>query len=136
MTSFVQQRNDHDCVIACLAMWMDRDYDEIAKAVLRVNEGVCLWDAVSYMRVNGIPARRSSWWFHSHKAILDVPSLNFVGGMHAIYWDGERLFDPNKGRAGRIEWTSELLDAKPSWGGTITEVPIDDEPRLIEVSNA
>jgi hypothetical protein len=128
-TKFVQQRNDHDCVIACLAMWTGHDYDDVASRLVRVNDGVCLWEAVKYLRSVGQPARRSIWWFHTHRAILDLPSLNFVGGMHAVYWDGERLFDPNEKRPGRLVWTRELLTAKPSWGGTVTETPIDDEPR-------
>ena len=127
-TELVIQRSDHDCVVACLAMWTGIDYDRIAAEVPRVGGGVCLWDAVKYLRANGYTARRSVWWFHSHKAILDLPSLNHVGGMHAVYWDGDELFDPNQGRPGKLVWTRALLEAKPHWGGTVTETPIEDEP--------
>ncbi len=128
MTTLVQQRNDSDCVIACLAMWTGRDYDEVAASVVRLNGGVCLWEAVTYLRSVGQQARRSIWWFHTHRAILDLPSVNFVGGMHAVYWDGEQIFDPNQGRPGRLVWTRELLTARPNWGGTVTETLLEDEP--------
>lgn len=131
MTVLIQQRTDQDCVIACLAMYTGADYGDVLANVNRHGKGgVCLHDAVAYLRKTGFElARRTVWFFESHKAIMDVPSLNAIGGMHAIYWDGKEIFDPQQGRAGKLFWTRELLFAKCSWGGTITEAEIEAEPK-------
>jgi len=115
-------------------MWAGESYEAVLAGVRpHPSGGICLWDAADYLRQLRIPARRTSWFFESERAILDVPSLNFVGGMHAIYWDGERLWDPNDGRPARLVWTRDLLDRKGSWGGTITAVSINEEPPLREI---
>lgn len=130
MTTFVQQKRDDDCVVACLAMWTGFAHGMIDGALKSLpGGGKCLFDAAALLRSIGTPARRTVYFFESEKAILDLPSFNRPGGMHACYWDGERLYDPNEGRPGKLVWTTDLLRHHRSWGGTITAVPLEDEPK-------
>jgi hypothetical protein len=34
-------------------------------------------------------------WYHAYPAIVRVASLNFLGKLHSVYWDGENLYDPS-----------------------------------------
>jgi hypothetical protein len=44
----------------------------------------------------------------SRPAVLTVPSLNSGSGQtHAVYWDGQRIWDPNHGRSGKKSYTNQ-----------------------------
>lgn len=131
----VYQRTSSDCVVCCLAMYLGVSYEE-ARAMVQDHPGggVCFNQAVEALRKRGRSARRSVYFFSGFPAILDLPSLNLVGRMHACYWDGEKAWDPNAGKSDRLVWTTELVMVRCAWGGTITEVPVEDEPILVEVA--
>lgn len=113
----VQQKFDADCVVACLAMFLGVEYEEIAthcKGYEIVKFGVS--DSVSKricgmfkIEIEPLHPTVMDW---AEPAILTVPSLNQVvdgqtNGTHAIYWDGKRVYDPQKGRKGRKTYTNQ-----------------------------
>jgi hypothetical protein len=40
-------------------------------------------------------------------ALLGVPSLNYKGRAHGVYWDGKQILDPNHGFSGRYTYGTE-----------------------------
>lgn len=40
--------------------------------------------------------------------LLSLPSLNNEGGAHAVYFDGQHIVDPQKGRVGKKSYAPQL----------------------------
>ena len=52
----------------------------------------------NYLKYYEVPdARESFEWDEKQPAILTVPSLNHLGFLHYIIWDGEQYLDPSNG---------------------------------------
>lgn len=107
----IQQRTRHDCAICTIAMALDRPYDEVMAAALKVKA----FDPVKGMRAEyrvleefgleqmvdfrlmhrGVLAPEFFLHFAwARRAILVVPSLNTPDAFHSVYWDGGSLLDP------------------------------------------
>lgn len=118
MTTLIQQRTNNDCVLACIAMaagkpsweeaWSEGDLAEVV-----ASKGIS--DYRPWLERHGL-MRDEHWrevYVHGdsqgtvkamlwgRRAILSVYSLNHNGGHHAVYWDGERILDPNAGIQGK-----------------------------------
>lgn len=137
MTKHITQRNYNDCMLACIAMAAGKDYDELwspelvqeiveSRGVSNDRANKLLEHAGFHPYVNGDEGKIV--WRHNlsagvplcdgllrnmlqgRRAILSVPSLNHLGGWHAVYWDGGELFDPNKGFDGKqhYQWLEHL----------------------------
>ena len=112
----IKQKAESDCFLCCLAMASGKDYDTTFTKELRdeiERKKTCsgkdldlAYELAGYKRgidyetvyagngqVINIEFAKSMLW--KRKAILQVRSLNFDKGEHAIYWDGEQLFDPS-----------------------------------------
>lgn len=110
---FIQQRMPADCAVAALAMFLEKPYEHIAELCSGA-ELVRL--GLSWTRENFIlglfdveadvyAASLIDW---SQPAILSVPTLNEAeGGSHSIYWDGNRVWDPQMGREGKSSYTNQ-----------------------------
>lgn len=109
MDTLIKQKTLYDCGLAAIAMAADKDYDTLwtaedtaslegkgmenmdewlEKAGLKRNidfKQVRIWDSNQEI-VKGL------LW--GRRALLSVKSLNNESGNHAIYWNGEKLFDP------------------------------------------
>lgn len=109
---FVQQRFSGDCQLCCLAMFLGVSYEEVVKHVWgnelvhglrdeRTEYILGLFEADVVIRdVNRLD--------RSQPAVLTVPSLNhYDGGRHVVYWDGERVWDPNQGVPGKKTYTNQ-----------------------------
>lgn len=120
----MKQRNLKDCAICCLSMALGVSYKKIKDDVMSANkimygdrhkfdgttievEHLILWkyginhDFIEKKWVcslsNGLlqkmpPFRRK---IRNKRALLTVPSLNFNGKYHAVYWDGRKIHDPS-----------------------------------------
>ncbi len=114
------------CVHTCLAMIMNVDANEVIKRLSPTLEprGLSHMDTIVAMRQFGImfaPITASSLWEGWH--LVTVPSLNHVGGNHAIliYHDDEgefRVLDPAIGK--RYEESGRNL---MSWSETVLVKP-------------
>jgi ABC-type bacteriocin/lantibiotic exporter with double-glycine peptidase domain len=113
MTKVVKQKTKNDCALACLAMVSGKNYDKIfKKSLIKAIEkaGTATGDnldaaykaagyikdetyKVLYTAQDNANTVRSMIW--KRKALLQVDSLNYEGGMHLIFWDGEKLIDPS-----------------------------------------
>lgn len=116
----IEQRTDHDCLICCFAMAIGWSYDDVLSKLAPLNVDVRIegvkFDHEFMRRLgldltysNGFPignaVNRVKMWETSaeaftfqawgRRAILGVPSLNFMGRSHAIYWHYDTLFDPS-----------------------------------------
>lgn len=114
MTDFVQQRMPADCAVATLAMFLGVAYEDIARHCT----GAELVDSgLSWSRENHIlhlfrkPCdvfdRTVMDW--NAPAILSVPSINEAEGVtHSLYWDGNRVWDPQQGRKGKHSYSNQM----------------------------
>ena len=110
---FVQQRMPADCVVACLAMFLGQTYEDIARhcaGAELVMYGLP-WSRERHIcelfkvDVECVDRTLVNW---RRAAILTVPSLNDGKGQtHAVYWDGRRVWDPQKGRPGKAAYTNQ-----------------------------
>lgn len=117
MTTLIKQEGASDCELACMAMALGMTYDDLRARlgpgfVRLINlsgtsdfyEDVMLATLglvehqdyekglFSHHQMTMWFAKRALW---GRRAILSVRSKNNVDGRHAIYWDGERIFDPS-----------------------------------------
>lgn len=123
MTVLVQQRTPHDCGPCCLAMLTGRDYEDVVKVIgdaftpsgdrpgLRDEAEALTRLGYTYKFKNGeltadsnFVNRSRGWeispeYFRSEmwgrRALVSVPSLNFPGKLHMVFWDGARIWDPS-----------------------------------------
>lgn len=117
MTKLIQQKFSSDCGVACLAMFLGRPYEDVAVHCSgwelmrhglsgpRVDFLTCLFGVeINYRHPDVI-----DW---TKPAVLSVTSLN-VDGAHAVYWDGERINDPNEGKPGKRAYSEDINKRGP-----------------------
>ena len=112
MTKLIKQHTGSDCVLACIAMAFGRsdvldvftqeDIDRVvAKNGTHVDTelekqglvaDVDFIDRSVYSGTDQDTVKALLW---GRRAILSVMSLNINNGQHAIYWDGEQIYDPS-----------------------------------------
>ena len=111
---FVQQRMPADCAVATLAMFLGVTYEKIA---CHCTGAELVLSGLPWVRENHIlklfktPCdvfdRSVMDW--TKPAILSVPSLNEGSGVsHSVYWDGQRVWDPQHGRKGKSSYTNQM----------------------------
>lgn len=99
----VRQKKDYDCIVACIAMFTNEEYDIVYSMLKKFG-----WKEDAKLGVNdnliyevlkdfGYQPVRS---FHVHPvpSIVIVPSLNKRAGLHAVFFDGNStVLDPMYG---------------------------------------
>ena len=98
----IKQKEFGGCGVACLAMVTGKKYDQILSEIDDIfgrnlqNDGLSDAEIVSYLSEQpGFKSVRSTTTRPDWRpAILTVPSLNYIGLLHYIVWDGERYLDP------------------------------------------
>ncbi len=117
-----KQRGNSDCVLACLSMAMKLPYSKLWPKIFRreIEEAKGAYGSTferafeiaglsDYLKVYVTNPEDLQLLFFGRRALLQVPSLNYKGGSHLVYWDGRELHDPsNKKTYKRIE------DCKPT----------------------
>lgn len=131
MTLLVRQRGSDDCGIAAVAMFTDFTYEHVRRAAIasdgfRPGKGTnsvgsilrelgFRWDNLitTEEKPDTRPYRtlhfnnyyisaefcRDQLW--GRPCMMSVPSLNTRGGWHLIFYDGDRVYDPQNGRRGK-----------------------------------
>lgn len=135
MFVFEPQRRDYDCVLACLSMATELPYDTLWTGNFRqevedakgTGKGDLHERALKYAgmvpKVNYISVytqhapqdlvKKMLW---GRRALIQVPSLNYEGASHYVYWDGADLHDPSRKQQYRFldtlspEWVYLLKD--------------------------
>jgi len=124
MTTYIEQRYRNDCAVAAIAMALDVDYDYLHKLVLDADiykpdgpGGISFHDMLPLITKLGLVESNPYKGIHGdvtikHKSfhispeyftstlwgrpsVLSVPSLNQAGKRHAIFYDGDKLYDPS-----------------------------------------
>lgn len=94
----VKQKAKYDCGVACLAMMLDKPYEEILRHFPKHdfnNEGLYTSELFSVIESYGLEVFTNHGLHIKSKGILFVPSLNTIGNFHFVYYDGPgKLFDP------------------------------------------
>jgi len=135
MTRLVRQRTPHQCMIACIVMATHKPYRQVLTVGIETGGYVegrgCLSEqkiltalGLRFEFERGRPSFSSDYIclrrsYHlsadafrdqawGRRAIFTVPSLNNPGGHHAVYWDGQKLLDPNSSDRKRYADWSEL----------------------------
>ena len=124
----IKQQDEFGCVIACLAMATGKTYKQVRNEVARywdfmhkdkLFDGMSSLDEALLLYKFGyksytlnvskrITRRRLISLLDGTPAILSVPSLNYKGKYHAVYWDGKKLHDPST----KKNYTKELAMKK------------------------
>jgi len=95
----VKQKKVGQCGPACLAMVTGMTLEEVMEEVGDVSYGLNDAQMVDFLMKHNIPAISSTIWPSAAiPAILTVPSLNHIGLLHYVVWDGERFLDPTMGQ--------------------------------------
>jgi len=100
----VSQKHSYDCVIACLSMFIEKPYKYIKDTYFPNRNfnsdgfGVWKYETLYVLNNEGYKVRDIHPHLPDRKAIVTVPSLNFKGSYHAIFWDGITICDPNQSR--------------------------------------
>ena len=111
--TLIQQKFTADCAVACLAMFLGVEYEDILRHVN--GHELTLGGLTNYREAYIARLFEVEIFFldrtridRSKAAVLTVPSVNSKTGLtHAVYWDGTRIYDPNQGRKGKKSYTSE-----------------------------
>jgi hypothetical protein len=110
----IQQKFTADCAVAALAMFLGVDYEDILPHVAGhelVHNGLAnaREKYIAGMFEVEIVFRDRTKIDWSQPAVLTVPSMNSeTGATHAVYWDGDRVWDPNHGRVGKKSYTNQM----------------------------
>lgn len=118
MTVLVPQRSPCDCGVACLAMLTGRDYDDVVAVVgdafdpergleseqtalnrlgfsCTFQDGEPVGDYIVHSKPFCISSSYLRFMLWGRRALVTVPSLNYNGGAHMVYFDGRDVFDPS-----------------------------------------
>jgi len=111
----VSQKDNADCAVCCLAMYMGVDYEELLEAlpflVTKTQKGGLYTEQLQM--IMAVWSGRPVSIIHNHydkdrektkqilkmldgtPAILSARSLNYPSMGHAVYWDGSKIHDPS-----------------------------------------
>lgn len=100
MSKLVQQRDRGDCGVAALAMMTGESYEVILKSFFNseIPYGVDLNKMLEVLHILGFKPAFVLSYNKGIPGILSVPSLNTQGVYHWVYYDGEKILDPQTGR--------------------------------------
>lgn len=122
----IRQRFKADCVVASVAMYCKVPYEKVVEVLesLKIKpSNLGGNDTLRAMKQLGhVNVTEKLEFYDFLPCILSVPSLNNKGRMHAVYWDGERIWDPQEGNEGMEFYTTEFLYANQSWAGGIVDM--------------
>lgn len=102
----IEQRGKSDCVICCVAMAVGRTYDEVSALTNMGDFGLSHSAEFWLLRRFGWTPIRLFGFRPMYPSIVTVASLNLPGRLHAVWWDGDRLFDPSPMEKHTIESVS------------------------------
>ena len=107
----ISQRKNFDCYVACLAMFINKDYDYIKNTYFKeidfnISKGLRTSDAENVLQrehrkytivnktfnLNDFEHIKNN--IENIPMIITVKSLNYKNGLHVVFWYNE-LFDPN-----------------------------------------
>lgn len=102
----VYQKGNNDCAIACLAMMCGVSYEMVylayyetyGRVLLENQEGVLLKDIPEIAKRLGVKIRikeERPLFSFKRKMVLVVPGAKDPKCNHAVYYDGQRILDPN-----------------------------------------
>lgn len=140
LMELIKQKKFGECGVACLAMVTGKDYDLVKEELIKFNIdfdlGLSGDNLVDYLHKQpGFVMAREVLRLPEHTpiepatssvppAILTVPSLNHLGCLHLIVWDGAQYLDPSgpkiwpndapviKGRR-MVFWASAIVWSEP-----------------------
>lgn len=121
MVELINQRNDRDCVIACIAMWAKISYEEVLEVAKKLNiditgdkMGISTVHEYMILKKLGKDTMMIQNAYGSLTGILSFPSLNNPGGAHAVFFDRGKIYDPQTGREDRKWYPVDMSGLWPS----------------------
>lgn len=110
----IKQRFPFDCMVATLAMYLSKTWEDVYDEIGCPNEGIMTSKAAEFLWTKGFDVIWREAQMPTKKAIVCVLSKNFPDAWHAIYYDGKQFFDPSP-RQQFTDWD----DVKKSLRGTL-----------------
>lgn len=113
---YISQKEPYDCVVACLSMFVDKPYSQIKNKYFKNQDfshntsspGVGYDKEVEVLKLEGYTAKDISPELPPRNAIVTVPSLNYENSLHAVFWDGLTIFDPNTAHSNNSHGTTKI----------------------------
>ena len=118
------QLQNYDCVVATISSFTDLPYNQILQENFKDHdfeiEGVKTNDIIiivkkyiKNVKMIDYPYKNSDVLPENKHAIVGVPSLNYENALHAIYWTGKEIYDPNIGNKNKKLYTTEKIMNNP-----------------------
>lgn len=114
MTKLINQRGHWDCTIASMAMFAKCSYLDVLKEFLSLypnhrRNGLSTREMFKVLRAFEIKPFQTNVIFFDIKGIMDVPSLNDLNGVHSVFFDGNKILDPNYKLRGKLYYDKKKL---------------------------
>jgi hypothetical protein len=116
----VPQRGNWDCVLASVAMWTKKTYEEVMGVFEKLGysyrhldsqQGCSSVESYKLLKKVGVEPFVIDEAFGSVPGMLSLPSLNRRGGAHAVFYDGRNIYDPQYGKPDKDYYDLQL----PFW---------------------
>ena len=127
MTAIYKQRATYDCLLACIATAVQKPYEELWPddfcRLVEDEKGTHGDNVDRAFEIAGLRKNTDYWCVYllneyavnpnvkqllnGRRAILQVPSLNYQGTYHLIYWNGETLYDPSNKQI--YQWINQCV---------------------------
>jgi len=110
----INQRTNFDCTAAALAMFFGYKYDDFLSkyfADYKFDRPVSYGEELKIFHSEGARyINVPTWTMPKCKCIAVVPSMNWPGKLHSVFYDGENLFDPQANREGKKHYDNPNKD--------------------------
>jgi hypothetical protein len=102
MSTLIKQRTTNDCGVACIAMYLGCDYEAAVELARKATKGAWTPDMpvnfateLATLRLAGHSSAIVQEFDPERPAIISILSLNFPDLLHAVYWNGNEVYDPS-----------------------------------------
>ena len=100
VNNHIKQRDKWDCVIASVAMMTESDYENVLEIYEKLypnhkKNGLTDDEIFHLLQQFGVRPILVDAVFSGLDGIMFLPSRNDKNGSHAVYFDGQRVLDPN-----------------------------------------
>lgn len=104
----IKQRYPYDCAIACMAMFLGLEWEQVFDAFGKPTAGIPINKSAEYLWKNGMDVEWFDQQMPKRKALVVVESLNQPPKRHMIYFDGTNFHDPSTGSLLYRTWSDVL----------------------------
>ena len=140
MYNLINQKNDSDCVVACIAMFAQCSYEDVIKKCNKFRiepRGISDENCQIILASLGFNTIKLPLWCWGSPGILALPSINLAGKSHVVFWTGDynegEILDPQKNREDKSFYDKDLVLKYSGFGTFITDSRHEDTKMYVEM---